>query len=309
MNFPMQEWKKRDCEARARARGANACDGSGVCNNEGTCDCEAGYFGPDCRLASGGQGYLPDSAKYLVWAIAILGIAFGCFCIAWSFVKRRSKVLKAAQPTFLYVISLGCIFSIAAIFPASLDHRYLQDTVPLKSTSPRLNGACNAQVWVYALGFTLTFGALLTKLWRVMRIVNNTSVSLVRFSERKLWSIALSPMAVQLAILIAWVAVAPLEWKVFNDNAQADKIDEGIIEQHGECVIDPDNETAGYVFLFLSIGMQLLLLVVGNVLCFLSRRIPVQYAETKYIAFALASHLQTKLFGLLAATFIYRVTA
>ena len=55
--------------------------------------------------------------------------------------------------------------------------------------------------------------------------------------------------------------------------------------------------------------MQLLLLVVGNVLCFLSRRIPVQYAETKYIAFALASHLQTKLFGLLAATFIYRVTA
>ena len=115
-------------------------------------------------LGSGGAGLfaaLPNAGRLGVPGLGacLFGMGFmsGPFIPASTLMKVNWVSYGPSRAWALYVISLGCIFSIAAIFPASLDHRYLQDTVPLKSTSPRLNGACNAQVWVYALGFTLTF--------------------------------------------------------------------------------------------------------------------------------------------------------
>jgi len=60
---------------------------------------------------------------YTAWGCTVLGELFGLFCLAWTFSKRNSKVLKASQPTFLYLVAVGCMWSMSAIVPASLDHR------------------------------------------------------------------------------------------------------------------------------------------------------------------------------------------
>jgi len=141
-----------------------------------------------------------------------------------------------------------------------------------------------------------------------MRIVNNTSVTLKKMPEWQLWSIAMTPFLVQLGIVLAWWQLAPLRWVVTTDVEN----DVGLLQQHGSCVISSDvsgeaTASLGIIFLALSIGVQLGLLLIGNFLCFLARGIPTEYAETKYIAFTMASHLQTKLFALLAGSFIYNL--
>jgi len=55
----------------------------------------------------------------------------------------------------------------------------------------------------------------------------------------------------------------------------------------------------------LTLSAQMALLLYANILCYRAREIPTQYAETKYVAFACANHLQTKAFAILAAAFTY----
>lgn len=326
MDFPMESWKKRRCRAEGPLIGQNRngtttrlngqgiiCSNRGDCNDQGQCVCNQGFFGPACELNEDAEQWLPLALLYTAYGLVGLGQVFALVCLTWTFVKRKSKVLKASQPGFLCVVALGCFFSMSAIYPASFDHRYAETSELVTFSGETRMGyggldvACNLQIWIYSLGFCITFGALLTKLWRVMRIVNNTSVTLKHVSERKLWAIALVPFLFQFLVLVGWHLVGSLWYAVTIDNIDSST---GIIlQQHGSCVLPTTlwRRAWGTAFLTLTLLVQLGLLLFGNVLCFRARGIPVQFAETKYIAFTMASHVQTKMFAVLAAIFIYNV--
>jgi len=74
-----------------------------------------------------------------------------------------------------------------------------------------------------------------------------------------------------------------------------------VIERHGTC----NTQHAGLCFLFSIVGLNILLLLYGNLLVYQSRNLPTMYNEGKYIAFCVANNLQTTLFGLLLSLFIY----
>lgn len=86
---------------------------------------------------------------------------------------------------------------------------------------------------------------------------------------------------------------------------RADSIElDGFISQsHGLCMSSHDD--GALLFLLVLGAIQFAMLVDGLFLCYRVRKAPTQYAETKYIFFALGSQLQFKLFFLMLSTSVY----
>ena len=101
-----------------------------------------------------------------------------------------------------------------------------------------------------------------------------------------------------MSILAAWTATDPLYWKV-----EVDALDSfgRVIESHGHCVTG----STGLGFLFGLLGLNIVLLLYGNVLVYQARSVPTRYNEGKYISFCVANNLQTTLFAVLLAVFVY----
>ena len=148
----------------------------------------------------------PDSfyRRSLVWsavAITTLCIIVGVGFAIWTVTNRKSRVVKVAQPGFLCAIVVGSLLSLSSIFPAAIDSRSYGTPQDESSRFSSLDRGCNQQAWTYSVGFMITFASLLTKLWRVTRIVNTTTVGQKFLSSRALTLLAASLVGVQVTAM------------------------------------------------------------------------------------------------------------
>ena len=264
------------------------------------------------------QNFLPDGLKYTAWgvicALYAVIVAFG----VWTRVHWRNEIVKASQPEFLMLILLGGAVSLAAAFPLAMDHNGLEPANTTSSSSsggggggggnatadggrglyPTLDIACNAQVWLYCIGFALTFGSLFAKLWRIKRVLINPSLSQVKISKASMFARIGALLFIEGLLLSVWMGVSPLYYRVEVD--ETDRFGR-VVESHGHCVGD---DTA-VAFLFTVIGCNLLLLGWGFVQVMQARSVPTKYNEGKYLAICITNNLQTTFIAVLLAFFIH----
>jgi hypothetical protein len=88
---------------------------------------------------------------------AVFGTAF-LFCL-WVYRYRNSRVVKVMQPLFLCSVSIGVVILSSAIFPMSMDDGILSER--------GCDMACMSTPWLVSTGFTCSFAALFSKLWRI----------------------------------------------------------------------------------------------------------------------------------------------
>jgi len=118
-------------------------------------------------------------------------------------VHREHRVVKAAQPYFLYLICLGAAVCASAIFPLSFDESY-------GWSSTQLSHACMSVPWVFSLGYMITYGALFSKLWRVNKVLQPVHRKID--IKQVLWPfVALTALTV--LILSLWTGLDPLKWE------------------------------------------------------------------------------------------------
>ena len=78
-------------------------------------------------------------------------------------VKMRKKpTIRMSQPPFLMMICVGTIFMATAIIPLSMDEGVAGQRI--------LDASCSMTYWFFSFGFTITFAALFSKLWRANRV-------------------------------------------------------------------------------------------------------------------------------------------
>ncbi|KAK2174462.1 hypothetical protein NP493_800g01030 [Ridgeia piscesae] len=63
----------------------------------------------------------------------------------------------------------------------------------------------NVKVWVLSLGFTLAFGSLFSKTWRVHQIMSNKTLTKKNLKDIHLFAIVFVLIAIDVGILTAWV--------------------------------------------------------------------------------------------------------
>lgn len=100
---------------------------------------------------------LPSDEALTYRVFASFGMALSVAMLLAIARWRRTRTLHAASSLFCALIALGA----SLVFTSSL-----------LAVWPRTTHTCAANVWLLHLGFSLAFGALFTKTWRLVRIFN-----------------------------------------------------------------------------------------------------------------------------------------
>lgn len=94
-------------------------------------------------------------------------LAAALVSLLWVIKYREKTIVKSAQPQFLLVLILGIVIMGLSIVPMGID-----DSV---TSTEGASVACMTTPWMVAIGFSLTFAALFSKVWRLNRLMKKAA--------------------------------------------------------------------------------------------------------------------------------------
>ncbi|XP_055607463.1 uncharacterized protein LOC129755136 [Uranotaenia lowii] len=189
----------------------------------------------------------------LVLACSIIGLLPPA--AVFTFRYQQVKVVRAASPALLRVIALGAFF--------------IYCTTVVMYPPPSLY-TCTARVWLREIGFSLTYGALMLKTWRISVIFRVRSAKAVKITDAFLLKrLGLLCGFVGIALLVRTLVAPP----VVIVGRTADNLKAFL------CKTDWWDHT------FTS--MEVLFLAWGVRLCIMVRKAPSEFNESRFISMAI----------------------
>uniref|UniRef100_A0A7S4IP86 G-protein coupled receptors family 3 profile domain-containing protein n=1 Tax=Odontella aurita TaxID=265563 RepID=A0A7S4IP86_9STRA len=220
------------------------------------------------------------------------------FLMGWTYWYRQRSVVRMSQPEFLVLIAFGCLVMSLSIPPLAVEgaYRYVQDPYTGELTDepdPSIAGAdaaCMAAPWLVGMGFVIVFSALFAKIWRVKMIYDGA----VRFRRetvhaRDVGLIMAVTFSVEVALLLAWQLVSPLRWERTVTSTDENGYP---TESIGSCTAD-----GAVPFIIPLLVFKALCLLYALYLCYITRNVPSDLAEGKWISFSVLSMFQTLVVG------------
>ncbi|XP_025087523.1 gamma-aminobutyric acid type B receptor subunit 2-like isoform X6 [Pomacea canaliculata] len=138
-------------------------------------------------------------------ALSSIGVIMACCFLGLNIRFRRHRFIKMSSPNMNNIIIVGCILCYLSIVLLGTDGS-------IASSSPVVfRYWCRARAWVLALGFTLAFGAMFGKTWRVHAIFTNIKLNKKVIKDYKLMLLVLVLVLVDVGILITWQVIDPFE--------------------------------------------------------------------------------------------------
>lgn len=310
--YPMPTWEKRDCQLGKQCEGdaINGVKVVGVCTTEGVCSCNnkdifvsvgVGRGATCLQVPDEDYSLIPSSVKAV--GTTLLGIQ--CFMslvtILWTWYFQKRRVLRISQPIFLIIISIGCILQATSIIPMSIQgkYRFVQDELTRElSEEPNddlalLDGACMAVYWLYFMGFALSFSALFAKILRVRKLyILGQSLKKAVVRVRDVVIIIVAMISVETTLLLIWQFAAPLKWtrEVTLEDANGYPM-----QSVGSC--GPDHNW-GWLLLLSPFICELLILMYALYICYVTRNVPSEFAETKWITFTVGAIIEINVLGI-----------
>ena len=284
--YPMPTWANRDCVK------AKDCENSGgTCEQDGTCSCGTqeisigrGSTAKCVIVPEEDFSYLNDGLLILGYvAVAAQGL---CSVVAsvWVFVHRQHELVKASQPVFLHVISFGCFIIVSSIIPMSIegDYRVKIDPDTFEFTDEKnpsidaVDSACMGFVWLYNMGFIITFSALFAKIARIKKIFFRKTIQRATITAKQVAIIIVILSLAMFTLNLVFQFVAPMRW-------EREVIDYDIngfrLTSVGLCELQEHSE----IFIAIIAVFHLGCLLYALVLCFQLRSVPAEFVEAKWI--------------------------
>jgi Receptor family ligand binding region/7 transmembrane sweet-taste receptor of 3 GCPR len=170
---------------------------------------------------------------------------------------RRSRLIKASQPSMIYIIHLGCLFG------------GMRTIIGGMSVS---DASCTAAFWTGHLAFGLTFSALLVKTWRVHRVVNNKSLKRVKITGNAITGITCTVISCLCCYLLVTTVVGKPHLSYLSSEVSNQ------MTRNAICSFTyPEFSTALY-------AIEALSLVYGARLCYATKNAPDAINEAYFIA-------------------------
>ncbi|XP_068144226.1 uncharacterized protein [Drosophila tropicalis] len=198
----------------------------------------------------------------LNWPMRTSILALACIVIgllppaAWfTFRYQQVKVVRAASPALLRVIALGAFF--------------IYCTNIVMYPNPNLY-TCTARIWLREIGFSLTYGALMLKTWRISVIFRVRSAKAVKITDAALLKrLGIICGAIGTCLLVRTL-VSPPDVVV---GRTADDLKAFLCK------------TDWWDYTFTS--MEVLFLAWGVRLCIMVRKAPSEFNESRFISMAI----------------------
>lgn len=207
------------------------------------------------------QNYVNSAIRGLGLAFMGLVILMALITVVWVYIHREHRVLRGAQPHFLYVLAVGSAISASTLIPISLDERN-------GLSEEQLSKACMSIPWLLSLGHIITYGALFSKLWRINKVL--------QFSRRKInirqvvWpTIILEGLA--LFVLSMWTGLDAFQW-------EREEVNEVTGESIGQC----QSEHMGS-FLTALVILMLIPTIMTGYMAYVTKDVDDVYSESQWI--------------------------
>jgi hypothetical protein len=213
--------------------------------------------------------------------IALMAIVFVTTAafVSWVFFYGNTRIVKVMQPIFLLTICFGVFILSSSIIPMSLDDGIISEE--------NCDIACMAMPWLVSMGFTVSFSALFSKLWRINKLFNCTQVfRRVVVTQNDV----LAPFAVlfvlNLVFLTTWTFADPLHW-------QRQPVGDEDWNTFGSCV----GGTVSTIMVGLLGLVNCGALFLACSQAYYARNISDEFSESKYIGIAIYGWLQILIVG------------
>ncbi|XP_068723157.1 gamma-aminobutyric acid type B receptor subunit 2-like [Montipora capricornis] len=140
----------------------------------------------------------------IMWIAAVLGVICSLSFLYFNISNGKNGVIKMSSPKLNNIIIMGCILCYVSVVLFGLDARFLD------SKGYGIN--CNVRAVVLSLGFSLSFGALFSKTWRVHKIFTAAkSLKKMAIKDLHLVGIVAGLLAVDVVFFSVWIVVDPLQ--------------------------------------------------------------------------------------------------
>lgn len=132
---------------------------------------------------------------------AILGIILASVFLVINIKYRNQRYIKMSSPYLNNIIVIGCMLTYTSVILLGLDSGLTSET-----NFPYI---CAARAWVLMSGFTLAFGSMFSKTWRVHAIFTNIKLNKKVIKDYKLFMVVGVLVLIDVAILTTWQVVDP----------------------------------------------------------------------------------------------------
>ncbi|RZF44490.1 hypothetical protein LSTR_LSTR002263 [Laodelphax striatellus] len=164
------------------------------------------------------------AAFFIISCLASVGITLAIVFLAFNLHFRRLKYIKLSSPKLNNMAVVGCILVYAAVILLGLDHA----TLPSKSAFPTV---CTARVYLLSAGFSLAFGSMFTKTYRVHRIFTRSSSGVVKNKDTQLISLICVLLLIDGLVVTLWVVFDPMERHLRNLSLEISATDRSVVYQ------------------------------------------------------------------------------
>jgi len=137
-----------------------------------------------------------SAASIIIICITAIAVVLLLAAFAVMLLYRNASVVRYANGTFVLAVVLGLLLGLATIFT------YIGNLTEAQ---------CALRPWFGGLGYALVFGFLVSKLWRLSRILNNTALLSAAMPASELVIYAGGIVAVEVILLIVWTAAGRLQ--------------------------------------------------------------------------------------------------
>ncbi|XP_076252182.1 gamma-aminobutyric acid type B receptor subunit 1 isoform X2 [Rhynchophorus ferrugineus] len=143
-------------------------------------------------------------------AVSCLGIIIATGLIIFNIWNKHRRVIQSSHPVCNTIMLFGIIVCFISVFFLGLDGHFIAP-----ESFPAM---CQARAWLMAIGFTLSFGAMFSKVWRVHRLSTKAKtdpkVRMKKVQPWKLYSMVSGLLVIDIIIMMAWQIIDPLYRKI-----------------------------------------------------------------------------------------------
>jgi len=203
--------------------------------------------------------------------ISIIGIILAFILIIINNKFNYRRIIQHSHPSCNNLILAGNILCLLATIPLGINTKWIPEGL--------FSTFCAAPKWLLHIGFSLGYGSMFTKIWRVHRIATHTKTKgedkiKTQVVPWKLWSMVGCLVAVDVLFVSIWQIVDPLKKKITEfDTIPSDNEDEDVEYQPEIWVCRSDYHN---VWLGLTYGYKGLLLILGLFLAYETRSVKVK---------------------------------
>ncbi|XP_065095274.1 gamma-aminobutyric acid type B receptor subunit 2 [Ochlerotatus camptorhynchus] len=243
-------------------------------------------------------------AFYAVVVLSMVGIGISLLFLGLNLHFRKLKAIKLSSPKLSTITVAGCILVYMATILLGLDH----STLPWSSVT--FSTICMARIYFLSAGFSLAFGSMFAKTFRVYRLFTHSAGGLCKdkiLRDTQLISVIGALLLLDASVVSFWMAADPMERHLHNLTLEISSTDRTVVylPQVELCRSRHYESWLGMLYAYKG-----LLLIVGVYMAWQTRNVKIPALnDSQYIGISVYSVVITSASVVVLANLLYeRVT-